>query len=66
MTHFVTVEWVDSYGNFTREKLTVNEAVLNLLRFARSNPSAICTIELREAAPEIANAIRGDSSTGPR
>ena len=63
MTYYVTVEWVDPYGNFTRERVTINEAVLNLLRFARSHPSSVCTIELREAGPEIANLISRDSQT---
>jgi hypothetical protein len=54
LTYVVTVEWVDAYGNFTREKLTVNEALLNILRFARKYPSSACKIELREIDPDPA------------
>jgi hypothetical protein len=48
MPFYVTMEQVDADGNYTRERLPLNEAVLNLLRFARKHPSALCTIELRE------------------
>ena len=52
LTYVVTVEWVDPYGNFTREKLSVNEALLNILRFARKYPGSACKIELREINPD--------------
>jgi hypothetical protein len=63
LTYLVTVEWIDPYGNFTREKLTVNEALLNILRFARKYPSSACRIELREIDPEVPKPLTG---SGPR
>ena len=43
----VAVLNVDGKGNYWRETVTANEAVLKLLRFLRKNPQSICTIELR-------------------
>jgi hypothetical protein len=65
LTYLVTVEWVDPYGNFTREKLTVNEALLNILRFARKHPSSACKIELREIDPDTVRALKGSSPRAP-
>ena len=65
LTYLVTVEWVDPYGNFTREKLTVNEALLNILRFARKHPSSACKIELREIDPDKPHVLAGSSPRAP-
>jgi hypothetical protein len=65
LAYFVTVEWIDPHGNFTREKLTVNEALLNILRFARKYPSSACKIELREIDPDTAHTLRGSSPRAP-
>ena len=65
LTYLVTVEWVDPYGNFTREKLTVNEALLNILRFARKYPSSACRIELREIDPDRPHVLKGSSPQLP-
>ena len=48
VTFYVTMQQVDADGNYTRERLPLNDAVLSLLRFARKHPNALCTIELRE------------------
>ena len=42
------MEQVDADGNYTRERLPLNDAVLSLLKFARKHPNALCTIELRD------------------
>jgi hypothetical protein len=65
LTYLVTVEWVDAHGNFTREKVTVNEALLNILRFARKHPSSLCKIELREIDPDTPHILRGSSLRAP-
>lgn len=57
---YVTVEQVDADGNYTREKLGLNDAVLSLLRFARRHPNALCTIELREVDPVGSGFAPGD------
>ena len=48
----VTLLHVDPKGNYWRESLPINDALLELLRFSRKNPHATCTIELREADPK--------------
>ncbi len=48
----VTIVNVDSRENYWRETLSINDALLKLLRFARDNPRSACTIELREVEPE--------------
>jgi hypothetical protein len=45
----VTVVTVDTRGRRNRGVLAINDALLAVLRFARKNPHASCTIELREA-----------------
>ena len=50
---FVTVERFDAHGNYTREKLPLNEAVLDLLRFARKYPNAHCTVAMHEIDPPL-------------
>ena len=51
VTFYVTMQQLDADGNYTRERLPLNDAVLSLLRFARKHPNALCTIELRELDP---------------
>jgi hypothetical protein len=57
---YVTMQQVDASGNYTRERLPLNEAVLSLLRFARKHPDALCTIELRELDSGDAGAASAD------
>ena len=45
----VTVVTVDPRGRRSRAAVAINDALLAVLRFARKNPHASCTIELREA-----------------
>jgi hypothetical protein len=47
-TYQVTVVNSDSSGNYWRETLPINDALLKIMRFARTHPQSICTIELRE------------------
>jgi hypothetical protein len=61
LTYLVTVEWIDPHGNFTREQVTLNEALLNILRFARKYPSSACKIELREIDPDVHKTLTGSS-----
>ena len=49
----VSVQQFDAYGNYTREALPINDAILKLLRFARQFPGSVCTIELRETAQSV-------------
>ena len=55
----VTLLHVDPKGNYWRESLPINDALLELLRFSRKNPHATCTIELREAE------LKGSSRRAP-
>ena len=43
----------DWQGNFWREELPVNQALVKLLRFVRENAAAHCTIELRTSQIEL-------------
>lgn len=47
----ITVINADPKGNFWKEPLPLNDALLKLMQFARKNPQSICTIELREVEP---------------
>ena len=63
MRPYITVLQFDPYGNFTRETLPLNDAILKLLRFARKQPGALCTIELREVEQSADSPwVRGISS----
>ena len=55
----VTVVTIDTHGRRRRDALSINDALLAVLRFARKNPQATCTIELREATGT------GDPPSGP-
>jgi hypothetical protein len=44
----VTVVTLDADGTRQREVLSINDALLAVLRFARKHPHASCTIDLRE------------------
>ncbi len=63
----VVVLQADADGNFWKEELLVNEALVKLLRFVRDNHHGRCTIELRHDAsmrvvPDIANVITKEPS----
>ena len=60
----VTLLHVDPKGNYWRESLPINDALLELLRFSRKNPHATCTIELREAEPKAS--VRRPASAEPQ
>lgn len=47
----VTVINCDPSGNYWRETLLLNDALLKIMRFARTDPQSSCTIELRQSAP---------------
>ena len=47
----------DSEGNCRSEALELNPALLAILRFRRKNPTAICTVELIEQAPNARTSI---------
>jgi hypothetical protein len=49
----VTVLNFDPSGNFWKQSLPLNDAVLKLMRFVRINPETQCTIELRYAEPQV-------------
>ena len=49
-TYHITIVNCDAEGNFWKETLPLNAALLKLMRFARKNPDAECTIELRETS----------------
>ena len=57
----VTIITVDADGAGWPALLSVNDALLAVLRFARKNPQASCTIELREqgapSAPPLLDAV---------
>lgn len=55
-TYQITIVNCDAEGNFWKETLPLNAALLKLMRFARKNPDAACTIELREPSALIAPA----------
>jgi hypothetical protein len=46
----VTIVNYDAHGNFWRETLCINDALLTLLRFARQNPESACLMKLRSCA----------------
>ena len=43
----VSVVHMDANGNYWREALPKNDALLKFLRFLAKNPNSDCTIELR-------------------
>ena len=57
----VAVVEIDESGNFMREKVTVNDALIKLLRFSRMYQHSECTIELRHLPPD-AEALRASRS----
>ncbi len=65
----VTVVTVDTHGRRSRHAVSINDALLAVLRFARKNPQASCTIELQETAgtgdqPSIAAECEPTVDTG--
>ena len=49
-TGHIVVLHIDDRGNFWRETLSTNAALLRVLRFLRQHPDGACSIELRESA----------------
>lgn len=47
----VAVITIDANGSRKAEVLSINDALLAVLRFARKHPQSSCTIELREREP---------------
>jgi hypothetical protein len=67
----VTVVTLDADGTRQREVLSINDALLAVLRFARKHPHASCTIDLCEeqtllAAPLIEVAPLAATERDPR
>jgi hypothetical protein len=49
----ITVVKVDAHGNFVRDTVPINVALLEILRFTRKHPDSSCTIELRELETQL-------------